>query len=89
MPRVPHQRAKFLIRAKCNRRLAPGTAHDYVGEELQAARPLGRVTFALARQADRPARQVTLIVRARPVTFHGARRPGGDCRPCNSGPSMP
>jgi hypothetical protein len=75
--RVPHERAEFLIRAKCNRRLAPGTAHDYLWEELQAARPLGRITFELSRQADRPARPVTLSVRARSVIFYGARRPGG------------
>jgi Transposase Tn5 dimerisation domain/Transposase DNA-binding len=81
MHRVPHERAEFLIRAKCNRRLVPGAAHDYLWEELQAARPLGRVTFELSRQADRPARQVTLSVRARPVTFHGARRPGGRLPP--------
>src|SRR5882672_5690632 len=37
MHRWPHERAEFLIRAKCNRRLAPGAAHDYLWEELQAA----------------------------------------------------
>ena len=81
MHRVPRERAEFRIRAKGNRRLAPGAAHDYLWEELQAARPLGRVTFELSRQADRPAPPVTLIVRARPVTFHGARRPGGRLPP--------
>lgn len=81
MHRLPHERAEVLIRAKCNRRLAPGAAHDYLWEELQAARPLGRVTCELSRQADRPSRQVTLSVRAQPVTFHGARRPGGRLPP--------
>lgn len=81
MHRVPHERAEFLIRAKCNRRLALGAAHDYLWEELQAARPLGRLNFELSRQADRPARRVTLSVKARPVTFHGARRPGGRLPP--------
>jgi hypothetical protein len=81
MHRVPHEGAEFLIRAKCNRRLASGAAHDYLWEELQAARPLGRVTFELSRQADRPSRLVTLIVRARPVTFQGARRLGGRLPP--------
>jgi hypothetical protein len=80
-PRLPHERAAFLSRAKCNRRLAPGAAHDYLGEELQAARPLGRISFELSRQADRPARRVTLSVKARPVTFNGARRPGGRLPP--------
>ena len=81
MHRVPHERAEFLIRAKCNRRLAPGAAHDYLWEELQAARPLGRLSFELSRQADRPARRVTFRVKARPVTFQGARRPGGRLPP--------
>lgn len=77
MRRSPHERAEFLIRAKCNRRLAPGAAHRYLWEEMQAARPLGKLTFKLSRQADRPARRVTLSVKAMPVTFNGARRPGG------------
>ena len=77
MGRPSGERAEFLIRAKCNRRLAPGAAQQYLGEELQAARPLGRMTFKLSRQADRPSRRVTLTVTALPVTFNGARRPGG------------
>jgi Transposase DNA-binding/Transposase Tn5 dimerisation domain len=81
MGRPGQERAEFVIRAKCNRRLAPGAAQGYLWEELQAAHPLGRVTFELSRQADRPTRQVTLIVRARPVTFHGARRLGGRLPP--------
>jgi hypothetical protein len=44
---------------------------------MQAARPLGKLTCKLSRQADRPARRVTLSVKALPVTFNGARRPGG------------
>jgi hypothetical protein len=79
--RVPHERAEFLIRAKCNRRLAPGAAPDYLWEELQAARPLGRLSFELSRQADRPARRVTLSVKARSITFKGTRRPGGRLPP--------
>jgi Transposase Tn5 dimerisation domain/Transposase DNA-binding len=75
--RADKERAEFLIRAKCNRRLAPGAVHSYLWEEMQAARPLGKLTFKLSRQADRPPRQVTLAVTARPVTFQGARRPGG------------
>jgi len=81
MSRPAEERAEFLIRAKCNRRLAAGAAHAYVWEELQVARPLGSVTFELSRQADRAARRVTLIVRAQPVTFQGARRPGGRLPP--------
>jgi len=81
MNRPAEERAEFLIRAKCNRRLAPGTAHGYLWEEMQAARPLGKLTFKLSRQADRPARRVTLRVKALPVTFYGARRPGGRLPP--------
>jgi hypothetical protein len=77
MNRPVEERAEFLIRAKCNRRLAPGAAHSYLWEEMQAARPLGKLTVQLARQADRPARRLTLEVKALPVTFYGARRPGG------------
>jgi Transposase DNA-binding len=42
MQRSPHERAEFLVRAKCNRRLTPGAAHGYSWEEMQAARPLSR-----------------------------------------------
>jgi hypothetical protein len=79
--RAGRERAEFLIRAKCNRRLAPGAAHGYLWEEMQEARPLGRITFELSRQADRPSRRVTLSVKALPVTFNGARRPGGRLPP--------
>lgn len=69
------------MRAQGNRRLAPGAAHSYLWEEMQAARPLGKLTFKLSRQADRPARRVPLSVKALPVTFNGARRPGGRLPP--------
>jgi hypothetical protein len=71
------ERAEFLIRAKCNGRRAPGAPHDYWWDERVAARPLGKSPFRLSRQADRPSGRVTLTVTARPVTFPGARRPGG------------
>jgi hypothetical protein len=77
MGRAGEERAEFLIRAKCNRRLAQGARHDYLWDEMAAARPLGKSTFRLSRQADRPSRRVTLTVTAQPVTFNGARRPGG------------
>lgn len=77
MNRSVEERAEFLIRAKCNRRLAQGSEPRYLWEVMQRARPLGRITFELSRQADRPARRVTLKVKALPVTFKGARRPGG------------
>jgi hypothetical protein len=81
MHRPAEERAEFLIRAKCNRRLAEGARYDYLWDEMAAARPLGKLTFTLSRQADRPARRVTLGVKALPVTFYGARRPGGRLPP--------
>ncbi len=81
MRRPRGERAEFLIRAKCDRRLAPGAMQSYLWAELQAARPLGRMTFKVSRHADRPARRVTLTVTALPVTFNGARRPGGRLPP--------
>lgn len=81
MNRPTEDRAEFLMRAKCNRRLAPGAVHGYLWEERQAARPLGKLTFKLSRQVDRPARRVTLRVKAMPVTFNGARRLGGRLPP--------
>jgi hypothetical protein len=81
MGRAGAERAEFLIRAKCNRRLAQGARHDYLWDEMVAARPLGKLTFTLSRQADRRPRRVTLTVTARPVTFNGARRPGGRLPP--------
>src|SRR5262249_13947081 len=75
MSRAGEERAEFLIRAKCNRRLAPGVRHDYLWDEMAAARPLGKSTFRLSRQADRPPRRVTLTVTARPVTFKWSASP--------------
>ena len=75
------ERVEFLIRAKCNRRLATGTEPRYLWEVMQRARPLGRITFELSRPADRPSRRVTLSVKAMPVTYNGARRPGGRLPP--------
>lgn len=79
--RPDEERAEFLIRAKCNRRLAQGTEPRYLWETMQRARPLGRLTCELSRQADRPSRRITLSVKARSVTFNGARRPGGRLPP--------
>jgi hypothetical protein len=81
MNRPAEERAEFLIRAKCNRRLAGGIRHEYLWDEMAAARPLGKLTFKLSRQADRPPRRVTVAVTARSVTFQGARRPGGRLPP--------
>jgi hypothetical protein len=81
MRREPNQRAEVLIRAKCNRRLAPGATPRYLWAEMQQTRSLGTLTLALARHPERPPRPATLAVTATQVTFHGARRPGGNLPP--------
>jgi hypothetical protein len=79
--RPPDARAEFLIRAKCNRRIAKGKAHSYLWEAMRQARPLGHITVDLARTPARPPRQLTLTVRAKRVTFNQARRRGGKLPP--------
>jgi hypothetical protein len=81
MRRVPEERAEFIIRAKCNRRLATGNAPCSLWEAMQQARSAGRITVELTRQPDRPPRQVTFRVAVKRVTFQGARRPGGRLPP--------
>jgi hypothetical protein len=81
MRREPSQRAEIIIRAKCNRRLVPGTAQRYLWAEMQQTPALGTLTIELARQPERPPRPITLSVTAKPVTFHGARRLGGKLPP--------
>jgi hypothetical protein len=79
--REPDQRAEVIIRAKCDRRLAPGAAQQYVWAELAQTPSLGTRTLTLARQLDRPSRQATLTGTATQVTCHGARRLGGKLPP--------
>lgn len=81
MRREPDQGAELIIRAKCNRRSVPGAAQRYVWAEMQQAHALGTLTIELARQPEGPPRPVTRSVTAKPVTFHGARRPGGKLPP--------
>lgn len=71
------EKAHFLIRAKCNRRIGKGDGNSYLWEEMQAARSLGRLAFDLPAGPGRKARRVKLMVKAKPVTFNRARRPGG------------
>jgi hypothetical protein len=81
MQRLPGERAEFISRAQCNRRLAKGKEPRDLGEEMQKARAAGRITIALTRQPDRPPRQVTLRVAVKRVTCTGTRRPGGQLPP--------
>jgi hypothetical protein len=48
---------------------------------MQQPHALGTRTIELARQPERPLRPVTRSVTAKPVTFQGARRPGGKLPP--------
>jgi Transposase Tn5 dimerisation domain len=77
MQRVPGERAEFIIRAKCHRRLAKETAPRDLWEDMQQARAAGRLTVELTRQPGRPPRPATLSVAVKRGTFIGARRPGG------------
>ena len=57
MRRGPGERAEFIIRAKCNRRLAKETEPRYLWEAIQKVRALGRITVELTRQPERPPRR--------------------------------
>src|SRR5215470_6784096 len=81
MNREAADRAEFIIRAKCNRRLTTGHDQEYLWPAMQKTRPLGHLTVEVARQRERAPRQATLTVAARQVTFTGARRCGGRLPP--------
>jgi hypothetical protein len=81
MSRAVADRAEFLMRAQCNRRLAFGHDQAYLWPEMQSTRPLGSLTGEVARQRDRAPRPATLAVAPRRVTFTGARRCGGRLPP--------
>jgi hypothetical protein len=81
MRREPDQRAEWIMRATCHRRLAPGAVQRYVWAERQQTSALGTLTIELARQPARPPRPVTLSITAKPVTVQGARRLGGTLPP--------
>jgi hypothetical protein len=81
MNREAADRAEFIIRAKCNRRITTGQDQGYLWPEMQNTRPLGHLTIEVARQRDRAPRQATLAVAARRVTLAGARRCGGRLPP--------
>jgi IS4 transposase len=81
MSREAADRAEFIIRAKCNRRIANGQDQSYLWPEMQSTPPLGHLTVEVARQRERAPRQATLAVATRRVTFKGARRFGGQLPP--------
>jgi hypothetical protein len=81
MRREPDHQAEWIVRAKCNRRLAPGAAQRYLWAERQQTHSLGTLTIERARQPERPPRPVTLAIPAKPVPFQGAVGPEVNCRP--------
>jgi len=81
MTRDVANRAEFIIRAKCNRRITTGQASGYLWPEMQNTQPLGSLTVDVARQRDRAPRHAILAVATRRVTFRGARRYGGRLPP--------
>jgi hypothetical protein len=79
MSRAAADRAEFIMRAKCNRRIATG--QGYLWPEMQQTRPLGSLTLEVARQREHAPRQATLAVATCRVTLTGARRCGGRLLP--------
>jgi IS4 transposase len=81
MSREGQDRAEFIIRAKCNRRLTAGYGQKYLWSEMQSTPPLGHLTITVARRGAHAPRQATLTVATRRVSFAGARRRGGRLPP--------
>lgn len=79
--RAEEERAAFVIRAKCNRRIAAQPQDTYLWEALTEAPALGQTTVEVSAQAGRTARQARLTVRTRVVTFNRGRRRGGHLPP--------
>lgn len=79
--RAEEEQAAFVIRAKCNRRVAAQPRDTYLWEALGEAPVLGRTAVEVAEQAGRTARQARLTVRTRTVTFNRGRRRGGNLPP--------
>jgi hypothetical protein len=79
--RAEEEQAAFVIRAKCNRRVAAQPHDTYLWEALRAAPVLGQTTVEVSEQAGRTARSARLTVRTRTVTFNRARRRGGSLPP--------
>jgi transposase Tn5 family protein len=75
------EHAAFVIRAKCNRRVAAQPHDTYLWEALRAAPVLGWTTIEVAAQAGRVARRAGLTVRTQTVTFNRGRRRGGSLPP--------
>ena len=79
--RAEEERAAFVIRAKCNRRVAAQPQDAYLWGALRAAPVLGQTTIEVAARAGRAARRADLTVRTQLVTFNRRRRRGGNLPP--------
>ncbi|MFO1352313.1 MAG: IS4 family transposase [Gammaproteobacteria bacterium] len=79
--RLEAERAVYLIRAKCNRRVAAAPQDTYLWERLRGAAVLGQLEIEVPRQPGRHARTAQLTVRVQTVTFNRARRLGGQLPP--------
>jgi transposase-like protein/transposase Tn5 family protein len=79
--RDEREQAAFVIRAKCNRRVAAQPQDTYLWEALKVAPVLGRTTTEVSAQAGRGARRASLTIRAQMVTFNRGRRRGGNLPP--------
>lgn len=73
-------RAGYLIRAKCNRRVVQ-SANRSLWETLAQASVLGQTRVSITQRPGRRARVATLSVRSRTVTFHRTR--------CQGRPAVP
>ena len=79
--RGEREQAAFVIRAKCNRRVAEQPQDTYLWEALKTAPVLGWTTIEVSARAGRGARQAGLAVRTQAVTFNRGRRRGGRLPP--------
>jgi hypothetical protein len=79
--RAEEEQAAFVIRAKCNRRVAAQPQDTYLWEALREAPVLGQTRVEVSGQAGRTARQARLTVRTQAVTFNRGRRRGGNLPP--------
>lgn len=78
---VGSDRAAYLIRAKCDRRVAKNRKDSYLWETLSKAPVLTQTEVSITARPGRRARIAKLSVRSQSVTFNRARRPGGQLPP--------
>ncbi len=72
MNREAADRAEFIIRAKCNRRITTGQEQGYLWPEMQNTRPLGSLTIAVARTTEETIEETTGADLAAALAVHRA-----------------